>query len=99
MHLIFSHDLQYTYCCIECSLRHSLLFPTMTEIQIYNNPYREWLDTSIRERSINCYSENDLTLNPTPIGRGGYAVVYKATEKNSGISVAVKTFVATPNSH
>ena len=51
-----------------------------------SNPYKEWLETSIQERSIHCYPENGIELDFPYIGLGGYGAVYKATIKQkSGI--------------
>jgi len=60
--------------------------------QSSNNTYsnREWLAKSIQEGFIKHYSEDDI-IDRTPIGHGGYAVVYKARIKHSGILVAMKT--------
>ena len=62
----------------------------MSEGQSFNNTYSEWLAKSIQEGFIKHYSEDDI-IDRTPIGHGGYAVVYKARIKHSGILVAMKT--------
>ena len=56
-----------------------------------NDESKEWLNRKIRDKSITCYSESDLKLDPTHIGHGGFGVVHKATIKKSGIIVARKT--------
>jgi len=60
-----------------------------------SNPYKEWLETSIQERSIHCYPENGIEIDFPYIGLGGYGAVYKATIKQksgifSDMTVAVK---------
>src|SRR5580765_1435074 len=85
----------------------------MSQDQISNNKYKEWLDASIREGSIYCCPESDLVIDPIHIGEGGFGIVHKATVKNfgiitkkilnkkrnvlSGMTVAVKTLF--PNKH
>jgi len=49
-----------------------------------------WLDTSIREELIRCYSESDI-LERKIIGHGGSGVVYKTRLKHPQIQVAMKT--------
>jgi len=62
----------------------------MSQGQSSNNTYREWLAKSIQEGFIKHYSEDDI-IDRTPIGHGGYGVVYKSRIKHSGILVAMKT--------
>src|SRR6185312_12787831 len=56
-----------------------------------NEECKEWLNRKIREKSIPCYSESELKLDPTHIGHGGFGVVHKATIKKDGTIVARKT--------
>ena len=63
----------------------------LPKVQMSNDESKEWLNRKIRDKSITCYSESDLKLDPTHIGHGGFGVVHKATIKKSGIIVARKT--------
>ena len=57
-----------------------------------NNAYsKEWIDKSVEEGSIRCYSESDITIGHIPIAGGAYGVVYKATMKRNKMAVAIKT--------
>jgi len=53
---------------------------------------KEWLDKSIEEGFIRCYSESDI-LDRKILGRGGYGLVYKATLNHTGIAIAMKTLI------
>jgi len=68
-----------------------------------HHSYKKWLETSIRKGSIYCFPKSDIKLD-SPIARGAYGVVYKATVKQriakkrhsilSGMTtVAVKTLL------
>ena len=56
---------------------------------------RIWLENSITQQYIRYYKEKDLT-NPVLIGRGGYALVYKARVKQCDIDVAIKQLLPLP---
>ena len=60
-------------------------------MSLYTNP-KEWLETSIEDGYIRYYLEGDL-LNPSIIGTGGFGVVYKATVRQSGNIVAIKSLL------
>ena len=62
-----------------------------------NNMYKQWIRNSIRDGSIDCYLENNITINMIPIGRGAYGVVNKGTIKDSGKIVAMKTLFPEEN--
>ena len=51
-----------------------------------SNVYEEWIENSIRDGLIHCYSEGDIKVGRTPI-------VFKATMKRTGMPVAMKTLV------
>src|SRR6185312_14652527 len=61
-----------------------------------SNVYIEWIDKSVQEGFIHCYSEGDIKVGRTPIATGAYGVVYKATMKRTGMPVAMKTLVRRP---
>jgi len=63
----------------------------MSQGQSTNSTY-EWLVKSVREGFIKRYSEDDL-IDRTPIGHGGYGVVYKAKIKHSGKPVTMKALL------
>ena len=58
-----------------------------------NNVYKEWIDKSIQEGFIHCYSERDIKVGRIPIATGSYGAVFKATMKGTGMPVAIKTLV------
>jgi len=58
---------------------------------------RIWLEKSIAEQYIYYYKDKDLT-DRVLIGRGGYALVYKAGIKQSDIDVAIKQLLPLPSS-
>src|SRR6185312_4174934 len=58
--------------------------------QISDNSYKEWLCKSIRDGSIYCCPENDITLDLQHIGFGAFGVVYKATVR-PGSSFEINT--------
>jgi len=63
-----------------------------------NNVYnKEWIDKSVEEGSIRCYSENNITMGHMPIAGGAYGVVYKAMMKHNKITVAIKTLFQDPH--
>ena len=67
-----------------------MILSKMSQSPSSNNTYKEWLDKSIQEGFIKHYSEDDI-IDRTPLGRGGYGVVYKARIKHSEKLVAMKT--------
>jgi len=52
-----------------------------------------WLDKSIQEGSIDCYSESNIILDPTPIAHDGYGVIHKGIIKHCTKSVAINILV------
>ena len=56
---------------------------------------RIWLEKSISEQYIRYYEDKDLT-DRVLIGRGGYALVYKASIKQCDIDVAIKQLLPLP---
>ena len=58
-----------------------------------SNVYKEWIDKSIQEGFIQCYSEGDIKLGRIPIATGSYGAVFKATMKRTRTPVAIKTLV------
>ena len=58
-----------------------------------SNLHKMWLDKSIQEGSINCYSESNIILDPTPIAHDGYGVIHKGMIKHCTKSVAIKILV------
>ena len=58
-----------------------------------SNEYKEWIERSIEEGSIRCYSENDIKVGRIPIATGAYGAVFKATLKHNRMPVAMKTLV------
>ncbi|CAG8564928.1 9073_t:CDS:1, partial [Paraglomus occultum] len=61
------------------------------------NVNEQWLKRSITEQYIRYYEYENLT-NRDIIGRGGYAVVYKATVKQCDIEIAIKQLLPFPPS-
>jgi len=57
---------------------------------------KEWIEKSIQEGVIHCYSEGDIQVGRTPIATGAYGVVFKAKMKRTGMPVAMKTLVRRP---
>ena len=60
----------------------------MSQEQIY---IKAWIDNSVRDKTIQCYSEDDISIDRRSVGHGGYGVVYKATVKGTGQQIAMKT--------
>ena len=56
--------------------------------------YKEWINGNIRGGLIKCYSEDDIILNTSPIAHGSFGIIFKATLKDSGITVVRKTLFA-----
>src|SRR5438132_13880770 len=53
----------------------------MSQVQITNETYKEWLDTSIRE---GC-PESDLIADPIHVGQDSYGIVQEVIAKRFGI--------------
>jgi len=61
-------------------------------------PDTDWLDRSIQEGDVACFSESGI-LDRTFIGYSGYGVVFKARLKDSGLYVALKTLISSSISY
>ena len=61
------------------------------------NDHEQWLKRSITEQYIRYYEDKDLT-DRDMIGRGGYAIVYKAIVKQCDIEIAIKQLLPFPPS-
>ncbi|CAG8616193.1 11120_t:CDS:2 [Paraglomus occultum] len=57
---------------------------------------RIWLENSITQKYVRYYKDEDLTDRDL-IGRGGYALVYKASVKQCDINVAIKQLLPLPS--
>ena len=67
---------------------------SLTMSQISDNWYKEWLGASIKDGSIACCPENDITLNFKHIGSGAFGVVYKANVRpGSSFETITKTML------
>ena len=53
----------------------------------------EWLDKSVKEGTIKCYSESDI-LDQSVIGCGGYGTVYKAKMRHTETPIIMKTLLS-----
>jgi hypothetical protein len=53
--------------------------------------YEEQLETYIQNDLIECYSDDDITLDHMPFDHGGFAMVFKARIRRSGQLVVTKT--------
>jgi len=53
----------------------------------------EWLDKSVKEGVIKCFSESDI-LDQSVIGCGGYGTVYKAKMRHTETPIIMKTLLS-----
>ncbi|CAG8506068.1 2073_t:CDS:2 [Paraglomus occultum] len=60
----------------------------MSRKQVVNDLYQDFLKQSVKEGLVACYSENDITLSPTPISSGSIRT-YNAELKCSGTGTPV----------
>ena len=63
----------------------------MSQEQKYDNN-NAWIDNGIRDRTIQCYSEGEYSIDYRCIvGRGKYGVTFEARVKETGQKITLKT--------
>ena len=63
----------------------------MSQTQDYSSI--EWLDKSVKEGVIKCFSESDI-LDQSVIGCGGYGTVYKAKLRHTETPIIMKILLS-----